>query len=95
MTGRTNLLVTLLSDEIGTYCQFCELQNDFFSWAMEVAEGPDLSIKSLTTRLLGINIAAIHVGPETILYTYDAQFFSVTRRLPLYVPISFCPNAVN
>ena len=42
------------------------MQNDFLSWSMEEAEGPELTIKSLTTRMLAINFAAIHVGPEAI-----------------------------
>ena len=40
---------------------------------MEEAEGPELTIKSLTARMLVVNFAAIHVGPEAVSYIYDAQ----------------------
>ena len=31
---------------------------------MEEAEGPELTVKLLTTRIMLINFAAIHVGPD-------------------------------
>lgn len=33
---------------------------------MEEAEGPELTVESLTTRMLAINFVAIHVGPYVV-----------------------------
>ena len=41
---------------------------------MEKAEGPQLTAKSLTTYILAINVAAIHVRPDVFpSHTYAAQ----------------------
>ena len=43
---------------------------------MEEAEGPELSVKFLTTRILALNFAAIHVGPDIISWhTCDAEIY--------------------
>ena len=43
---------------------------------MDEAEGPELMAESLVTRILAINFAAIHVGPDVITpCIYDAQIF--------------------
>jgi hypothetical protein len=40
---------------------------------MEEAEGPELTVKSLTTYMLAINVAAIHVRPDFVSsHTYAA-----------------------
>ena len=40
---------------------------------MDEAEGPELTVESLTTRMLVVNFAAVHVGPNLITsYLYDA-----------------------
>ena len=41
---------------------------------MQEAEGPELTINCLTNRILGLNLAAIHVGPDVVSsYTYDSE----------------------
>jgi hypothetical protein len=41
---------------------------------MEEAEGPELTVKSLATYILAVNVAAIHVRPDAVsLHTYAAQ----------------------
>ena len=43
---------------------------------MDKAEGPELTIKFLTARILGVNFASIHVGPHVVFScTYDAEIF--------------------
>ena len=43
---------------------------------MEEAEGPELTTRYLTRRILALNIAAIYVGPDVVYsYTYDAELF--------------------
>ena len=47
---------------------------------MEEAEGPELTIRLLTSRIMVMNIAAIHVGADDISsHTYDAEIFSILR----------------
>jgi hypothetical protein len=40
---------------------------------MEEAEGPELTVKSLTTYLLAISVGAIHVRDVVPSHTYVAQ----------------------
>ncbi|KAF8552481.1 cytochrome P450 [Imleria badia] len=39
--------------------------NDLLSWLMEEAEGPELTPEHLTTRVLGVNFAAIHTSSNS------------------------------
>ena len=56
---------------------------------MEEAEGPELTVDHLTTRIMLINVAAIHVGPDIIpWYTSRAETF--VRRLPTYASNLCC-----
>ena len=52
---------------------------------MDEAKGPELTVKSLTTRLLVTNFVSIIVGPDVSLHVHDAQIFrSSVRRFPRY-----------
>ena len=43
---------------------------------MAEAEGPELTVNFLTTRMLALNFAAIHVGPDFISsHTQGAEIF--------------------
>ena len=59
---------------------------------MEEAEGPELTVNFLTTRILALNFAAIHVGPDftsrTLMMLKYINF--MVRRLPLYASNSCC-----
>ena len=47
---------------------------------MEEAEGPELSVNVLTSRIMVINIAAIHVGPDVISsHASDTEIFQILR----------------
>jgi cytochrome P450 len=40
--------------------EWADKPNDFLSWLMEEAEGPQLTVRSLSTYILAVNVAAIH-----------------------------------
>lgn len=48
---------------------------------MEEAEGPESTVELLTTRIMLLNFAAIHVGPDIISsHTCDAEIFNLAVR---------------
>ena len=53
---------------------FTSLQNDFLSWLMDEAKGVDSTVEELTTRILGVNFAAIHVRLHIVLSPYHCLF---------------------
>ncbi|KAG9308976.1 cytochrome P450 [Chiua virens] len=48
--------------------QWTDKPNDFLSWLMEEAEGPESTMEFLTNRILTLNFAAIHSFAHVILY---------------------------
>ncbi|KAF8549787.1 cytochrome P450, partial [Imleria badia] len=45
--------------------KWADKPNDFLSWLTDEAEGTESTLESLVTRILVVNFAAIHVGPDS------------------------------
>ncbi|KAF8549780.1 cytochrome P450 [Imleria badia] len=45
--------------------KWADKPNDFLSWSMDEAEGPELTVESLTTRMLAVNFVAIHTSSHS------------------------------
>ncbi|KAG9308977.1 cytochrome P450 [Chiua virens] len=46
--------------------QWADKPNDFLSWLMEKAEGPESTMERLTNRILALNFAAVHTTSQSI-----------------------------
>ncbi|KAG6380640.1 cytochrome P450 [Boletus reticuloceps] len=53
-------------DEYGS--EWDDKPNDFLSWLMDEAEGPELTVKRLTSRMLFCNFAAVHGFTQALFY---------------------------
>ena len=73
-SGQISLLVTLIFRRDS--CVHI-LQNDFLSWLMDEAKGVDATVEELTTRVLVLNFASIHVCLHVVLSPYS--MFTILR----------------
>ncbi|KAF8549777.1 cytochrome P450 [Imleria badia] len=60
--------------------KWADKPNDFLSWLMEAAEGPELRVESLATRMLVVNAVAIHTASHSFTH---ALFYLVAN--PQYI----------
>ncbi|KAG8219264.1 cytochrome P450 [Butyriboletus roseoflavus] len=58
--------------------EWADKPNDFLSWLMEEAEGSELTIERLTTRILLINFAAIHTSSQS--FTHVLFYLAANRQ---------------
>ena len=65
MNGPTSRLVNLVARRY-RHSLSISYQNDFLSWLIEKTEGPKLTVKLLTTRIMVVNFAAVYVSPDVI-----------------------------